>query len=347
MSGLRVVSPGLHTTVQDLGRFGAQHLGIPVSGAMDPVNLRLANLLAGNDENGGAFECLVQGPGFEVVAGSVRLALAGPGARIEAVSGGRTVEIAGYRSFTLMAGDCVTVQLGADAAVAYLAVGGGLALPHVMGSQATFSRGALGGYKGRPLRAGDEVPLVRGEAVPRAELGMPAPDFAEPARIRIMLGPQDDYFSKSAIETFLSQAYTISLQSDRMGFRLAGPKLEHAKGFNIASDGIAPGAIQVPGSGEPIILLADRQTTGGYPKIGVVISADLPALARMQMGRTLSFQAVGFDEARKAAAEFAGWFTNIKDTIRNVDDYGVIDLKALLEQNLIGGVVDAKVSLVD
>jgi allophanate hydrolase len=347
MTGLRVLSPGLHTTVQDLGRIGAQHLGIPVSGAMDPVNLRLANLIAGNAEGAGALECLVQGPSFEVTAASVRLAVAGPGARVEAASGGRTTQIGAYRGFTLKAGDRFAVSPGAGSAVIYLAVEGGLALPEVMGSQATFVRGALGGFRGRALRPGDEIPLRRGEASPRAELAMPAPSFPQPARIRVMLGPQDDYFTAGAIDAFLSQTYAISHQSDRMGFRLTGARLEHAKGFNIVSDGIAPGAIQVPGSGEPIILLADRQTTGGYPKIAVVISADLPALGRMHSGRELSFQRAGFEEARKASTELAAWFTKIKHTIGNVEGRAAVDLDALLEQNLIGGVVDAKLSLAD
>ena len=347
MSVLRVLSPGLHTTVQDLGRPGAQYLGVPVSGAIDAVSLRLANLLAGNGEAAGALEILMHGPSFEVAAESARLAVAGPGAGIELLQSGHLAGAKSFESTTLTRGDQFRVTLGEASSICYLAVEGGFAIPPVMGSQSTFVRGGLGGFMGRPLKKGDEVPLNRTEASSRAECAISGIAFPSQTRFRIMLGPQDDYFTPEAIEAFLAATFTVSHHADRMGFRLSGFALQHSGDFNIVSDGTAPGAIQVPGSGEPIVLLADRQTTGGYPKIGVVISADLPALGRLRPGRQLSFRAVDYDEARNAAGELNAWFSKVKSSIREITARPAVDIGALFEQNLIDGVVDAKVPLVD
>ncbi len=347
MSVLRVLSPGLHTTVQDLGRPGAQHLGVPVSGAMDCINLRLANLLVKNEESAGALEILMHGPSFEVAAESVRIAVAGPGAGIELLRCAHAARAKSYESVTLRQGDRFRITLGKTSSVCYLAVEGGFAIPPVMGSQSTFVRGGLGGFMGRALRKSDELPLNRSAASPGSEYALPAADFPSETRFRLMLGPQDDYFDAAGLEAFLDANFTVSHQADRMGFRLSGFSLKHAGGFNIVSDGIAPGAIQVPGSGEPIVLLADRQTTGGYPKIGVVISADLPALGRLRPGSRLSFCAVNYDEARNAARSLNLWFSNLKDSIHEIAAKPALDTGALFEQNLIDGVVDAKVPLVD
>ncbi len=342
MSALQVLSPGLHTTVQDLGRFGALHLGVPVSGAMDAANLRLANLLVHNDEGAGAIEMIAQGASFEVMAESARFALAGPGARA-ALTGtsGRQV-VRAYESFTLNRGDRLQIMIGEGSTVCYLAVEGGLRVPSIMGSQSTFVLGGMGGYKGRRFLEGDEIPLNRDQATPGAERSLMNAEWTKQSRFRVMLGPQDDYFDQETIAAFLSVQFTISHQSDRMGFRLSGFKLQHSKGFNIASDGIAPGAIQVPGSGEPIILLADRQTTGGYPKIGVLISADLPALGRLGPGDPISFQAVEFTQAQEASCKFKAWFSNARQSISDIPAKSSIDQKALFEQNLIDGVVNAR-----
>lgn len=331
MSALRVLSPGPLTSVQDLGRFGAQHLGVPVSGALDPVSLRLANLLAGNDEGAGALE--IFGAGFvgEVVAESARLAVAGADARATPPP---------FRSATLMRGAQIRVSSG-DASVCYLAVEGGFALPIVMGSQSTYMRAGLGGFRGRALRAGDELPLNRQASSARPERAMPRPGFAQPDAFRVIPGPQNDHFDEDAIAALLSATFTVSHQSDRMGYRLTGAPLRHARGFNIVSDGIPAGAIQIPGSGEPVVLLADRQTTGGYPKIATVISADLPAFGRLRAGDRVAFRAVALDEARAARQHEAEWFARQHAAIARAEAQPVIDTEALLEENLIGGVVDA------
>lgn len=342
MTALRILSPGLHTTVQDLGRFGMQCLGVPVSGAMDSINLRLANLLVKNEESTGALEMIGQGACLEVLADTVRFALGGPDARVESVGESGIVLPKPYESFMLKKGDRFQIILGEASSVCYLAVEGGFDVPCVMGSRSTFVLGEMGGFKGRRLLEGDEIPLNRNEAMDRPELTIGKLSFTKKNTVRIMLGPQDNYFDKETIDLFLSTRFKISHQSDRMGFRLSGVQLKHSKDFNIVSDGIAPGAIQVPGSGEPIILLADRQTTGGYPKIGVVISADLAALSRFRPGETISFEAVDFDEARAAARKLQAWLSNARRSITEAKVSSIIDLKALSEQNLIDGVIDAE-----
>lgn len=340
MNSLRVLSPGMHTTVQDEGRKGVQHLGIPAAGALDPVNLRLANLIVGNGGGEGAIEILMSAASFEVTAESLRIAVAGPGARLDLEAPERRT-LPAYRSFILPRGFCFRVSCGASVSVCYLAVEGGFALPAFMGSQATYCRGAFGGL-GRPLQVGDELPLNRTAASARPDLGLPAPDFPPRREFRILLGPQRDWFAPESIDGLLSEEFAVSHQSDRMGFRLTGFRLRHARGFNIISEGIAPGAIQVPGSGEPIVLLADRQTTGGYPKVGVVISADLPAFARLRPGDRLRFRAVEFEDARQALIAERARFAQLKAQIREMAPPQAIDAEALMAENLIGGVIDAK-----
>ena len=287
---LRVVAPGLMTTLQDLGRPGYQHLGVPVSGALDHVSLRAANLLVGNAAGVGALEIAYQGPTLRVEADSVRIALAGGRAPIDILPPIATEAAAGasphMRARASCAGRCVKIGALAGSAVAYLAVEGGFDIAPVLGSQSTLTRAAIGGLEGRALKAGDVLPLKLGAADEREEVVLPPLDLSPRTRVRIVLGPQEDYFTPAGLRTLLESTYAVSQASDRMGMRLEGPALEHsAKGYNIVSDGIAHGSIQVPGNGLPIILLADRQTTGGYPKIATVISADLPALGRTDARR--------------------------------------------------------------
>jgi allophanate hydrolase len=225
---------------------------------------------------------------------------------------------------------------------AYLAVEGGFAVTPVLGSAATYVRNRFGGIEGRTLAAGDVLPVNAEAAAERAEvmLGSPLePEFERP--IRVVPGPQDDHFTAEAMATFLAEPFRISRQADRMGFRLEGPKLTHAGDSNIVSDGIVAGSVQVPGSGQPIVLLADAQTAGGYPKIATVISADLPVLARRGPGREVRFAAVTVAEAeairreqeRALAAALAGLWP--------VEDAPALRHEALHSANLVGGVASA------
>jgi len=297
MNALEFIAPGLHTTVQDPGRFGHQDIGVPASGPLDRISFRLANALVGNRPGTPALELLLQGPTLRVLADSMRLALVGCSAGMEIRSSTSKIIPAG-QSARLAKGDVVRIGPLGDSVCAYLAVEGGLDVATVLGSASTYVRGAIGGFKGRRLHKGDSLPLKLGAVDTRGEYALSRPlDLALDQSIRVVLGPQVDYFTDDAVATLLSSDYVVSPQADRMGFRLDGPTLAHAKGYNIISDGIVPGSIQVPGSGRPIILMVDNQTTGGYPKIATVISADIPVVGRRRPGRSIRFTAVDVHEA--------------------------------------------------
>lgn len=344
---LRVVAPGLMTTVQDLGRRGYQHLGVPVSGALDHVSLRAANILVGNPAGTAALEIAYQGPTLTVEADSVRIALAGGKAIVDILGpdGDESANrrLATFESARLVRGQKLRIGVLSGSAMLYLAVEGGFDIAPVLGSLSTLTRGAIGGFEGRALRAGDLIPLRQDTAPEREEVTLPPLNLSPPPRVRIVLGPQDDYFTPVGLATLLDSTYTISQASDRMGMRLEGPRLEHSsKGYNIVSDGIAPGSIQVPGNGLPIVLLADRQTTGGYPKIATVISADIPALGRMTPGSKIAFEAVGIEAAEAAARQFASEIAAMPAQISPVRRELVIDAVRLLAENLVSGVVNAR-----
>jgi len=346
-AALRVLVPGLMTTLQDLGRPGFQHLGVPVSGALDHVSLRAANLLVGNAAGVGALEIAYQGPTLRVEADSVRIAVAGGRAPIDILpadsdgSAGR--RLAAYESARLLRGEGLRIGALADSAVAYLAVEGGFDIAPVLGSQSTLIRAAIGGWEGRALRAGDVLPLKQRAADEREEVTLPPIDLSLRGRVRVVLGPQDDHFTPAGLRTLLESTYTVSQASDRMGMRLEGPLLEHSsKGYNIVSDGTAHGAIQVPGNGLPIILLADRQTTGGYPKIAAVISAAIPALGRLTPGAKITFEAVDIEAAEAAARQLAADIAAMSARITPVRREAAIDATRLMGENLVSGVVSAR-----
>ena len=347
IAALRVLAPGLMTTLQDLGRPGYQRLGVPVSGALDHVSLRTANLLVGNGAGIGALEIAYQGPTLQVEADSVRVAVAGGRARIDILptdgdgTGGR--RLAAFESARLLRGEVLRIGALTGSAVAYLAVEGGFDIAPVLGSQSTLTRAAIGGLEGRALRAGDVLPLRQGAAAEREDVMLPPLDLGLRGRVRVLLGPQDDHFTPAALRTLLESVYTVSQASDRMGMRLEGPLLEHSsKGYNIVSDGIAHGSIQVPGNGLPIVLLADRQTTGGYPKVATVISADIPALGRLTPGAKITFEAVDIETAEAAARQLAFDIAAMAANIAPVRHKPVIDATRLMGENLVSGVVSAR-----
>jgi biotin-dependent carboxylase-like uncharacterized protein len=341
-AGLEVLAPGLHTTVQDLGRTGFQAIGVPVAGALDSVALRLANLLVGNPPGMPALETLLLGPRLRVAAEAVRIALAGADASL-VVEGGAAGTVPAWQSVRLRRGDILTVLPGSASACCYLAIEGGIALKPVLGSASTYGRAGIGGLDGRPLRPGDLVPLHCREAPERAELRIaePPPAAAENP-IRIVLGPQQHHFTPAAVATLLGAEYRVSASADRMGMRLDGPALALAQGWDIVSDAIATGAIQVPGSGQPILLLADHQTTGGYPKIATVASADLPVVGRRRPGDRIRFAAVSVEEAEELARDGERRLAGLAAAIEPLPAARGIDLATLYAGNLISGVVSAR-----
>ena len=344
-ASLKVVRPGLFDTVQDTGRTGYMALGIPTAGAMDRIGLRLANALVGNPPDTAGIEIGVMGPDLLVEADSVRVALVGrlspsliegPDAPPKPLEADRT--------HLLKRGQILRVGMIEGASTAYLSVAGGLALPPFMGSLSTYSRAGIGGFDGRRLAAGDSLPLVLASAAPGDErkLGV-AFDYGR-GPIRVVWGPQDEYFSDEGKRTFITAEYRASKEADRMGIRLEGPVIAHATsvasgGADIISDGIAPGAIQVPGAGLPIVLLADRQTVGGYPKIATVTSVDLPRLGRLLPGQTVRFEAVSVEQAEKLRREQEAQLLRPIAGLTTARPVGGIDLVRLYEENLIDGVI--------
>jgi allophanate hydrolase len=340
-AALKVIAPGLHGTIQDLGRTGYRAVGMPPAGPLDRVAFVLANGIVGNPANTPALEILVQGPVLEVVADAVRVALVGGAGAME-IDGERERNVPFGQSARAVRGERLRIKSLGDAACGYLAVEGGFKVPLSLGSAATYTRGRIGGLDGRALQTGDllAVRVANAEQRPEFALGH-GYDLALAQPIRVMLGPQQDYFTEEAVRTLLTAPYTISPQADRMGFRLDGPALDHTKGYNIVSDGIVAGSIQVPGSRRPIVLLADAQTTGGYPKIATVISADVPVIARRKPGSTVRFEAVTQVEAetlRRAQEETLR--LAIAD-LQTVAEGPSLDLGALYAANLIDGAASA------
>ncbi|MEM1383968.1 MAG: biotin-dependent carboxyltransferase family protein [Pseudomonadota bacterium] len=331
MTGLLVRDGGLLTTVQDLGRVGFQRFGVPVCGALDRDSHRLANALVGNPPGAAALEIRYLGPVLEALC-PARVALAGAEARMILTRARETETVPAGRTLRLEEGDRLAIGPLSGSVTATLAIAGGVQTAPVLGSAATFARSGFGGLDGRALRAGDRIPVALAEG-PDLALAQPM-DLALPARIKVVLGPQDDHFTAEAVETLLSAPWTVTQQADRMGLRLVGPVLAHRDGYNITSDGIVTGAIQVPGNGLPILLLADRQTSGGYPKIATVVTGDLAPLGRVAPGAVLRFAAVSPAEgaAHTRARETA--LAQALATITPPPREG-LDLDALYAENLI------------
>ncbi len=329
---LTVVRPGLFDTLQDLGRVGFMALGMPTAGAMDRIGLRLANALLGNPPGMAAIEIGVMGPDLLVEADSVRVALVGPlsPAIIEGPDA-PPKPLESDRTHLLKRGQILRVGMIEGSSTAYLAVAGGFALPPFMGSLSTYARAGVGGMDGRKLGQGDSLPLAHAQARPGDERKLAAPFDYGSGPIRVVWGPQENYFTADGRRTFVGADYRVSKEADRMGIRFEGPTVEHSKGADIISDGIGPGAIQVPGAGLPIVLLADRQTVGGYPKIATVASVDLPRLGRLLPGQTVRFQPVSVEEAEKLRRDQEARIARTTP--------GGIDLTRLYEENLIDGVV--------
>jgi allophanate hydrolase len=336
-AALKVIEPGLQTTLQDLGRHGYQKLGIPVAGALDWVSLRIANRLAGNAEGVAGLELSLKGPTLEVAAASVRVALAGTTAPIEVLTP-EPFRVPALQSVSLARGQRFRVGGFGDSAVAYLAIEGGLAIAPVLGSLSTHWRSHVGPLGGRKLAAGDTLPLNLQTVQQRPEQRLARLWEARPARFRVVLGPQDDLFDAELVKAFLATTWRVAREADRWGMRLDGPPIAHK--ISIVSDAIAPGAIQVPAGGQPIVLMADRSTTGGYPKIATVISADLPVLGRSLPGAPVAFDAIPVAEAEAARRVLEDWIAAAVARIEPVAAGAMIDIARLHSENLVSGVID-------
>ncbi len=298
MTKLIIKSAGPFTTIQDLGRYGYQKYGIPPSGAMDGFALQIANILVGNKRNEAALE--ITSAGFSAIfQGECEIAITG--ADLGATLNGKA--ITPWQSFHIQNGDVLKFEKVKTGCRAYLSVGGGWDVPKILGSKSTYTRANIGGYHGRKLKNADVIEI--GKSYHFAFRNVKIPSHIVPTysnhKVRVILGPESNRFSKKEINKFLSSSYRLTGQSDRMGYRLSGPTLRAKRGkHDILSNGVLLGAIQVPPDGQPIVMMSDHQTVGGYAKISTVISADIPLLAQLKPGDNLSFKHVSFEEARKA-----------------------------------------------
>jgi biotin-dependent carboxylase-like uncharacterized protein len=330
---LRVLSAGPGVTLQDAGRWGYLRYGVTAAGPMDPLAFATANLAAG---------CACGAPAIEVSLGGLELAVEGGDLSV-AVAGGAFRLIVDGRAFLspafvrLTPQSKLTIRAGTEGAWCYVATAGHLDVATTLGSVSTHTRSEIGGSQGRALASGDGLTVTMPQTLAPEIARIAAPWLVRGGgAIRVVLGPQDDYFTPDQIALFLQGPWTLSGRSDRMAYILDGAPLTHAKGFNIVSDGIAMGAIQVPGNGQPMVLMADRQPTGGYPKIANVIGVDLGRLAQLRPGVHTTFQAVSIDHAvslrRNEVAALAPPI--LREPLIRTD----LSSEFLLATNLVGGV---------
>ncbi|PTM53241.1 biotin-dependent carboxyltransferase family protein [Desmospora activa] len=303
MTGVVVKKAGMLTTVQDGGRTGYQAFGMGVSGAMDPFALQVGNLLVGNPREEAAVEITLSGPELEWRQDAW---IALTGADLSPTLDGIPLPL--WKTLRVKAGQMLRFGKPRRGVRCILAVAGGIDVKAVMGSKSTYLKGRVGGFQGRPLKKGDVLNIGRprlpdhqlsGRALARRE----QPVYRKEACLRTVEGPQLQAFTDEGIRCFYEESYQVSPQSDRMGCRLQGPSIQHRKSADIISDATPPGAVQVPADGQPIILMADRQTTGGYTKIATILSVDLPLVAQAAPGHRFTFKRVTVAEAQQLAIE--------------------------------------------
>ncbi|WP_458413217.1 biotin-dependent carboxyltransferase family protein [Schinkia sp. CFF1] len=310
---VKVLHPGLSTTIQDLGRFGSQKFGVIVSGAMDSISLRIANLLIGNSEGEGALEITLFGTTLEFQSEQL---IAITGGNLQPTIDGEEAPM--WRPILIRKGSILKFKSAITGCRAYVAFAGGIQVPEVMGSKSTYLRAEIGGFHGRALQKGDEFSFGSYTHIALSFVGQLEKmnrhfpwsvnykeffSFKQTQTIRVLRGSEYHRFDESSQQTFFSEPYTLTTQADRMGYRLEGKALSLAEKFELLSEGVTYGTIQVPSNGQPIILMADRQTTGGYPKIGQVISADLPKLAQLQPKAKILFKVVSIEQAENELIE--------------------------------------------
>ena len=299
METIKILDAGLLTTVQDLGRYGFQRYGVSASGVMDEYSAKIANKLVGNKVGEAVLETTLKGVQIEFLQNT---AVAITGGNCDVTLNGTKIEL--WQSYLVNRGDILKMGICRSGLRNYLAFAGGIDVPIIMNSKSTNLKAKVGGFNGRKLMAGDILSVGVGSLETPLTLNKYyIPTYSKDIKVGVILGQQDDYFTEAGIKTFLNETYTVTQESDRMGIRLSsvsGATIEHKNGADIISDGITFGAIQVPGSGQPIVMMADRQTTGGYTKIGNVISSDLAKLAQATPGTKVKFVEYTLEQAVQA-----------------------------------------------
>lgn len=310
MGSIKIINPGLLTTIQDNGRLYYQQYGIPMAGVMDNYSMQLANILLGNDRYEAVLEITYIGPTIQFNSNSV---ISITGADISPKINNENIKM--YSTVYVNKGDILKFGEIKNGCRAYLSIKGGFNIPKIMGSKSTYLRGKIGGFKGRRLKAGDIIPINDNtnylgiRKIPNNLI----PNYYNEYTARVIMGYQCSRFTKKGIDTFLNSKYIISNQCDRMGYRLNGNKIDHKNGADIISEGITLGTIQVSGEGKPIIMMADRQTTGGYTVIANVISIDIPYIAQLKAGDILRFERINIKEAHKLIKDTEEELIKIKE----------------------------------
>lgn len=295
--GMIIEDGGILTSIQDGGRFGFEQFGVSPSGPMDMRSMQIGNILVDNDINESCLETTIMGPTIRFDGPAV---LAVTGADCGPLLNGKPVNM--YRAFSVKAGDILKLGMVKNGCHSYLAVAGGIKVPVLMNSKCTMVGKHFGGYEGRKLQKGDVLELEKKISVlPNMQVRFTTADTytAKEHRLRVIMGPQDDMFTEEGIRSFLNGTYKVGQEFDRQGYRLEGPVIQHKVDGNIISDGIVTGSIQVPTAGQPIVMLAEHQTVGGYTKIATVITTDLPIIGQCKAGDAIRFQAVTVEEAEK------------------------------------------------
>lgn len=306
---IAVLKPGLLTTVQDAGRPGHRASGLPVAGAMDRLAYAIANLLAGNPPGAAALELTLLGGTFRFERGGYAALC---GADLQATLDG--APLAPACGFPVRRGSVLALGYARSGCRAYLAPAGGVDVAPLLGSRSTYVRAALGGLEGRALRAGDAVPVGAARRAPKRPRALDprlVPPCGGPVTLRALPGPQDDLFHPEGLATFFGAPFAVSNRNDRMGYQLEGPAVRHLRGPDVVSDALVPGSVQVPGSGRPIVMMADAQTTGGYAKIATVVGPDLRLLAQAKVGDAVRFAACSEEEAVEALREERRWLERV------------------------------------
>ncbi|WP_152655348.1 biotin-dependent carboxyltransferase family protein [Oceanobacillus sp. CFH 90083] len=312
---LEVMKPGLATSMQDLGRVGYQKYGIPTSGAMDAFAHRIANLLVGNAEEEATLEMILMGSQLKILRDTV---IAIGGADLSAAIDGNPIYP--WKSYRVYAGQIMSFGKPVHGTYAYLAVSGGFVTEEVMGSKSTYVQAGIGGFEGRVLQKGDRLSakdmdtssIRAGKYLKKIDI----PNYEQHRPIRIIAGPDLSAFSNEAYQQFCQESYRITEQSNRMGYRLAGKALPHVEKADIISDAVLPGTIQVPANGQPIVLLSDRQTTGGYARIATVITTDIPQLVQKRMGSEVQFLSVSLEKAQADYLAQQRYFKMLRTALR-------------------------------
>ncbi|MCB2307691.1 biotin-dependent carboxyltransferase family protein [Clostridium estertheticum] len=317
MTIMKILKPGMYTTIQDIGRYNFQKSGMSVSGAMDQFSLRVANILVGNKDSEACLEATLFGLKIKF-AGDALIAVTG--ANLMPRINNKAIDM--WSGIKVLDGDELSFETAQSGCRSYIAIEHGIDVPEVMGSKSTYVKGKVGGFQGRMLKAGDEIKIgasAENEFTSIKKLPNELiPLYSKDNIVRVVMGPQDDYFTVDGINTFFDCEYKVTSEADRMGYRLSGPKISHITSADIISDGITMGSVQIPGDGAPIIMMADRQTTGGYTKIATIITPDINIVGQLKPGDSIRFKLISIEEAHVIYRKYMKDFDSIRESMTKV-----------------------------